>query len=57
MKQKITEPKNPDVLLSIESKTFYEDQVFSGITANENLKIVGTEFSECTFNSCKLFSI
>jgi uncharacterized protein YjbI with pentapeptide repeats len=58
MKPKTTDlSKNPDVLLSIESKTLYEGRSFSGINANEGLEIVDTEFSECTFNSCKLFNI
>jgi hypothetical protein len=58
MKPKTTDlSKNPDVLLSIESKTLYEGLSFSGINANEGLEIVDTEFSECTFNSCKLFRI
>jgi uncharacterized protein YjbI with pentapeptide repeats len=58
MKPKTTVlPKNPEVLLSIESNSFYEDRSFSGINAAEVLKIIGTEFSGCAFNSCKLFNI
>jgi fluoroquinolone resistance protein len=55
--QSIDLSENPDSLLSIESNSFYEDQSFSGIHAEEGLRIVDTEFSECTFNSCKLFKI
>ncbi len=58
MKQQKTDvSKNPESVLPIESNSFYEDQFFSGINADEGLRVVGTEFSECKFNSCKFFKI
>jgi len=58
MKKPITNlsQKHED-LLSFESNSFYEDQLFSGTRTDENLKLIDTEFTDCIFENCKFFKI
>lgn len=58
MKQQTSNfPEKYDESLSLGSNSFYEDQCFSGLKTDENLKIIDTDFFDCIFVNCKFFKI
>ena len=40
---------------SIESNSSYEDLIFSGIQGDEGNEIIDSDFTNCTFENCKLY--